>query len=197
MCLSLSFDSSHSVSCRATFSKQNLFHLPSLRSWEMITLKLFLLHCLIRHVCDWRLQRSQPQLRTPCCWSGRWSQCDILWTRQTERWDVNICTRDLLTSNYPPPPPHCKTTLSSKNLPNRKESSWDAAPAHLSSRNEAWHRPRTETKQGSPVATGGWHRVFLITAKTSRGVPASHLSDTGAGGGLPQGSPPGSLGSYC
>lgn len=68
-----------------------------------------------------------------------------------------------------------------------------------SSCNEAWHRRRTETKQGSPApsaATGAWHCVFLITAKISPGVP-SHLLNTGAGGRLPQGSTHRSLCTYC
>lgn len=41
--------------------------------------------------------------------------------------------------------------------------------------------------QLASAATGGWHCVFLITAKISPGVP-SHLFNSGAGGCLPQGS---------
>lgn len=46
------------------------------------------------------------------------------------------------------------------------------------------------------AATGGWHCVFLITAKISPGVP-SHLFNSGAGGWLPQGNTHRSLCTYC
>lgn len=50
--------------------------------------------------------------------------------------------------------------------------------------------------QLASAATGGWHCVFLITAKISPGVP-SHLFNSGAGGCLPQGSTHSSPCTYC
>lgn len=99
-----------------------------------------------------------------------------------------------------PPVPHCQRPLSSKHLPEKRNlQRCSAARFGPSPCNEAWHRQRTETKQGSPapsVATEAWHCVFLITAKIGPGVP-SHLLNTGAGGRLPQGSTHRSPCTYC
>lgn len=123
------------------------------------------------------------------------------WTRQTEKMRWKYLYK---TAPHPPNPlPPCPTVRdpchqSSHQKGNKqRHSSARSAPARLC--NEAWHRRRTETKQGSPAAsaaTGAWHCVFLITAKIGPGVP-SHLLNTGAGGWLPQGSTHRSPCTYC
>lgn len=89
--------------------------------WNISCLKPSECHCLINHICDWRAAKAQ--LEKPSCHSARWSQCDILWTRQTEKWDGNICSRHPLFHFSPllPPMSHCQKPLSSKQLTKNKK----------------------------------------------------------------------------
>lgn len=138
--------------------------------WNISYPELSTHRCLISHISDWTLLRCHARLKKPSCHSARWSQCDIFSTKQTKKWDGNICTKHFL---HPVSPPAVRDPLCLQ----RPSSACSLAP-----RNEAWHRQRAETKQGPPALE---HGRLLITAKIGPGVP-SHLLHTGAGGWLPR-----------
>lgn len=72
--------------------------------WNISYPELSTHRCLISHISDWMLLRCHARLKKPSCHSARWSQCDIFSTRQTEKWDGNICTKYFLHPVSPPPP---------------------------------------------------------------------------------------------
>lgn len=160
---------------------QNIFFLK--RSWS---------RCLISHTFDWRLHRCQAELKKPSCYSARWSQYDIFWTRRTEKWDWCVYRRQLLIPSNPqtPPSPLSETPVI-KGFSREGELAKivHSAPAAVVIMRLNKDARQRQSRDHRPVgaATGGWHCVFLITAKISLGV-LSHLLNAVAGGWLPQGS---------
>lgn len=136
-------------------------------SLQMSQLEHFLskCHCLISQISDWRLQGRHAWLKKPSCHCARWSRYGILWTRQTEKLDGNICTRQLHIRSVPLLP-HCQRPPVIKAVTRKggtsNEGAFSPSPCSCAC-NEAWHGRRTETKQGSPVSERGhWSLTLCV-----------------------------------
>lgn len=135
--------------------------------WNISYLRLSKCRCLISHISDWRLWRCHAQLKKPSCQCSRWSQYDIHWIRRADRkirWRY-LYIQPHLQSIHSPCGPLSETQVIKAVTKKQSHSQrCSSNPLGSRSRNEAWHRRRSETKQGSAAPERGrWSLTLCVS----------------------------------